>query len=68
MLSPKARNFVTLRRSGVNVTVNEHSARREIVSTALHATGVVPTLNGSPDFGAQVTVTGTAPPVTVGAV
>ncbi len=65
-LSPNATYFVTLSRSGVSVTVNEHCACREAASTAVHETAVVPTLNELPDAGVQVVVTGVAPPVTVG--
>ena len=64
-LSPNATNFVTLTSIGVNVTLNEHWACRDAASTAVHDTAVVPTLNGLPDAGVHVTVTGVAPPVTV---
>ena len=66
-LSPNATNFVTLSRRGVSVTVKEHWAGRDIASTALHATGVVPAVKGEPDPGVHVTFTGAAPPVTTGA-
>jgi hypothetical protein len=47
--------------------VKEHWAGRDIASTALHATGVVPAVKGEPDPGVHVTFTGAAPPVTTGA-
>src|SRR5262245_12723454 len=64
-LSPNATYYVPLSRSGVEVTVNEHCACREVASTALHETAVVPTLNELPDAGVQVVVTGDVPPLTV---
>jgi hypothetical protein len=66
-LSPNARNFVTLSRSGVSVTEKEHCACRDFASTAVHATPVVPTVKGAPEPGVHVTFTGAAPPVTTGA-
>ncbi len=68
MLSPNARNFVTVS-CGVlaTVTVNEHVPVRFSESVAVHATVVAPSGNVAPEAGVHVTVTGSLPALTVGA-
>ena len=51
----------------VTLTENVHIAVRFIASVAVHDTFVEPTVNCELDAGAQTTVTGAAPPDTVGA-
>jgi hypothetical protein len=52
----------------VKVTLNEQLATRDCESVTAQVTGVVPSRKSDPDAGVQVTVTGDAPPVVVGAV
>jgi hypothetical protein len=59
-------NFVTLSKSPVSVTENEHCACCAMLSRAVQATAVVPTAKIAPDAGAHVVVTGAAPPVVTG--
>lgn len=68
-LSPKARNRV--REScgiGVTVTVKVQEAEADAASEAVHCTSVAPTPNADPDGRVQLTVTGSIPPLVVGAV
>jgi hypothetical protein len=64
-LSPNATYFVTLISCDVSVTLNAHCACRELASTAVQDTAVVPTLNELPEGGVHVTVIGDVPPLTV---
>jgi hypothetical protein len=68
MLSPNATKRVAARR-GTLVTDTEklHAAVCCFASRAVHVTGVVPTEKFEPVPGAQLTVTGASPPVTLGA-
>ncbi len=71
MLSPNARNLVTLRRGGggtnTTTTANEQLAVRRTESVAVHVTVVVPTGKLEPLDGAHVVDTGGVPSVTLGA-
>lgn len=53
---------------GVTVTENEHDPVWVSDAVAVHCTVVVATLNGDPDAGVQLSVTGATPPVAVGTV
>jgi hypothetical protein len=68
MLSPNARNFVTVS-CGVlaTVTVNEHEPVRFSESVTVHATVVAPIGNVDPEAGVHARVNGSLPAVTVGA-
>jgi hypothetical protein len=66
MLSPKATNVVAPIFGGtVSVTLNEQDAVTLLVSVAVHATGVVPTLNTDPVAGAHSILVGGVPPFDV---
>jgi len=66
MLSPNARKRVRVRLGGaVTVTLNPHVAVRPAWSVTVQVTAVEPTWNVEPLGGAQVSVVGAVPPVTV---
>jgi hypothetical protein len=53
---------------GSTTTVDEHEARCDAESVAVHVKEVVPTGNNEPDAGEQVVITGVTPPLTVGVI